>query len=55
MTKSPVALAKAALRTAALLAYSHRFSPKRFTQHQLFAVPVLRQLGALDATGLETR
>jgi len=45
MAKSPVALAKVALQTAksSLEAYPHPFSPKRFTQHQLFAILALRQ------------
>jgi hypothetical protein len=54
MTKSPVALAKVALRTAkdSLPAYSHPFSPKRFTQHQLFAILVLRQFLKTDYRGI---
>ena len=54
MTKSPVALAKEALRAAkaALPAYSHRFSPKSFTQHQLFAILVLRQFLKTDYRGM---
>ena len=54
MAKSPVALAKEALRTAknALPAYSHRFSPRRFTQHQLFAILALRQFLKTDYRGI---
>jgi hypothetical protein len=54
MTKSPVSLAKEALRTAkeALPTYSHRYSPKKYTQHQLFAILVLRQFLKTDYRGL---
>lgn len=54
MTKSPVLLAKEALRTArdALPTYSHRYSPKKFTQHQLFAILVLRQFLKTDYRGI---
>lgn len=54
MTKSPVALGKEALRTAkkALPAYSSPFSPKVFTQHQLFAILVLRQFFRTDYRGI---
>ena len=54
MTKSPVALAKEALAVAqdALPAYSSRFSPKVFTQHQLFALLVLRQFFRTDDRGI---
>jgi len=54
MTKSPVALARQALQTAkeALPAYSHPFSPKLFTQHQLFAILVLRQFLKTDYRGI---
>jgi len=54
MTKSPVVLTKAALRTAkdSLPPYSHRFSLKRFTQHQLFAILVLRQFLKTDYRGI---
>jgi len=54
MTKSPVALPKVALQTAkdALPAYSHPFSPKRFAQHQLFAILVLRQFMKTDYRGV---
>ena len=54
MTKSPVALAREALRIAqkALPGYSHRFSPKTFTQAQLFAILVLRQFFKTDYRGV---
>ena len=54
MTKSPVALAREALRIAqkALPSYSHRFSPKTFTQAQLFAILVLRQFFKTDYRGV---
>src|SRR4030042_6166193 len=54
MTKSPLALAKTAFQTAkdALPSYSHPFSPKRFTQHQLFAILVLRQFLKTDYRGI---
>jgi len=54
MTKSPVALAREALRIAqrALPSYSHRFSPQTFTQAQLFAILVLRQFFKTDYRGV---
>lgn len=54
MTKSPVALAREAVRIAqaALPSYSHRFSPKVFTQQQLFAIWVLRQFFKTDYRGV---
>jgi hypothetical protein len=54
MTKSPVALGKEALAVAqeALPAYSSPFSPKTFTQHQLFAILVLRQFFRTDYRGI---
>jgi len=54
MTKSPVALTREAVRIAeaALPSYSHRFSPKTFTQQQLFAVLVLRQFFKTDYRGV---
>ncbi len=33
-------------------AYSHRFSPKKFTQHQLFACLVLKEFLKTDYRGL---
>jgi hypothetical protein len=55
MTQSPLALARAALAAAAeaLPAYSSEFSRKDFTQHQLFALPVLREFLKTDYRGLE--
>lgn len=54
MTKSPVALGREALAVAqeALPAYSSPFSPKVFTQHQLFAILVLRQFFRTDYRGV---
>lgn len=54
MTRSPVALAKTALRVAreALPAYASRFSKHDFTQHQLFAILVLRQFFKADYRGI---
>ena len=53
-TKDPIALARAALEVgrAALPAYSHSCSPRKFTQHQLFALLVLRQFFRLDYRAL---
>jgi hypothetical protein len=55
MTKSPLALARTALAVAAdaLPAYSSKFSRKDFTQHQLFALLVLREFLKQDYRGLE--
>jgi hypothetical protein len=55
MTKSPLRLAKTALATArqTLPPYSSKFSRKDFTQHQLFALLVLRQFLKQDYRGLE--
>jgi hypothetical protein len=54
MTKSPVALARRALAVAqqALPAYSCKFSPRRFTQAQLFACLVLMQFFKTDYRGI---
>jgi hypothetical protein len=54
MTRSPVALAKMALRVArdALPAYSSPFSRHDFTQHQLFAILVLKQFLKTDYRGV---
>ena len=56
-TKSAVSLAREALATAreALPEYSHAFSPKLFTQHQLFALLVLKQFFKIDYRGLMVR
>lgn len=53
-SKSPRAVVLAALATArrALPAYSHVFSPKKFTQHQLFACLVLRNFLKTDYRGV---
>ena len=54
MTKSAVALAKEALRAAerVMPPYSHKFSPKKYTQHQLFAILVVRQFLGRDYRGI---
>ena len=54
-TKSPVALARAALTVAAetLPTYSSKYSRKDFTQHQLFAMLAIRRFLKLDYRGLE--
>ena len=54
MTRSPAALARMALRVArdALPAYSSKFSKKDFTQHQLFAILVLKQFFKTDYRGI---
>lgn len=53
-SKSPVAVLRAALEAAkqALPAYSHRCSPKKFTQHQLFACLVLKNFLKTDYRGV---
>src|ERR687894_695548 len=55
MTKSPLAVARMALSVAreSIPAYSSRFSPRRYTQHQLFALMALREFLKLDYRGLE--
>ena len=55
MTKSPLALARAALAAAAeaLPAYSSKYSRKDFTQHQLFAVLAVREFLKQDYRGIE--
>lgn len=54
MTKSPVALAREALRIArrALPLYSGRFSNRLYTQHQYFAILTLRQFFQTDYRGI---
>ena len=54
MTKSPVALAREALKVAktGLPPYSSPFSRKDFTQPQLFAILVLRQFFKTDYRGV---
>jgi hypothetical protein len=53
-SKSPKAVLRAALATArrALPQYSHRNSPKKFTQHQLFACLVLKNFLQTDYRGI---
>lgn len=53
-SKSPKAVTLAALATArrALPEYAHRYSPKKFTQHQLFACLVLKNFLRTDYRGL---
>jgi len=53
-SKSPVAVLRAALEVAqqSLPAYSHRCSPKKFTQHQLFACLVLKNFLKTDYRGV---
>jgi hypothetical protein len=53
-SKSPRAVALAALATArrALPHYAHRCSPKKFTQHQLFACLVLKNFLRTDYRGI---
>lgn len=54
MTRSPVALSRTALRVAAgsLPPYASAFSKHDFTQHQLFAILVLRQFFKTDYRGI---
>jgi len=54
MTKSPRAVAREALLVArdALPAYSSKFSRHDFTQHQLFALAVLKTFLKTDYRGL---
>jgi hypothetical protein len=55
LTKSPVQVAREALQVAAqtLRPYAHKCSPKKFTQHQLFACLVLKTFFKTDYRGLE--
>ena len=55
MTKSPLALARMALSVAreSIPAYSSKFSPRRYSQHQLFALLALREFLKVDYRGLE--
>ncbi|HYO09665.1 MAG TPA: hypothetical protein VER17_11895 [Tepidisphaeraceae bacterium] len=52
-SKSPRAVALEALVAAerALPPYAHRFSPRKFTQHQLFALLVLKTDQRLEYSG----
>jgi hypothetical protein len=54
MSKSPKQIALRALEAAkaALPAYSAKRSPKKFTQHQLFAIAALRQFFRTDYRGI---
>jgi hypothetical protein len=54
MTKSPIALAKMTLQVAkdGLDTYSSHYSRHDFTQHQLFAIPVLRQFQKTEYRGI---
>ena len=55
-SKSPKKVATAALRVAAraLPLYAHQFSPKKFTQPQLFACLVLKTIFKTDYRGILT-
>jgi hypothetical protein len=55
-SKSPARVVRMALEVArrALPADSHRLSPKKFTQHQLFACLVLKEFLRTDYRGVET-
>jgi hypothetical protein len=54
MTKSPLALAREALRVAqaALPEYSSVYSRQDYSQHQLFAILVLREFLRTDYRGI---
>src|SRR5271157_4031158 len=54
LTKSPLRVAREALAVArsTLRTYTHKFSPKKYTQHQLFACLVLKTFLKLDYRGL---
>ena len=53
-TKSPRKVLQAAYAAAqkALPAYSHHYSPKKFTQHQLLSCLVLKEFLRLDYRGV---
>ena len=55
MTKSALALAQEALEFSrrSFPMYSHQFSPKKFTIHQLFAILAVRQFYHLDYRATE--
>ncbi len=55
-SKSPkrVLLVARGVARRCLPAYSHRCSPKKFTQHQLFACLVLKEFLKLDYRGTES-
>ena len=54
MSKSPLQVAEQALEVArqSLPPYSATHSPKKFTQHQLFAIAALRQFFRTDFRGI---
>jgi len=54
LTKSPLAFAKVALAAASaeLPAYSHPKSPRKYTQHQLFALLALKDFLRADFRGI---
>ena len=54
MSKSPKQIAAQALEAAkqSLPAYSATHSPRKFTQHQLFAIATLRQFFRVDYRGI---
>jgi hypothetical protein len=54
LTKSPIRVAQEALLVACqrLRPYTHKFSPKKFTQPQLFACLVLKTFLKTDYRGL---
>ena len=54
-SKSPARVLRVAYQIAqrSLPAYSHPCSPKKFTQHQLFACLVLKEFFRLDYRGVE--
>ena len=54
LTKSPLRVAREALAVATgrLRPYAHKFSPKKFTQPQLFACLVLKTCWKTDYRGL---
>ena len=54
LTKSPLRVAREALAVAhrRLRRYAHKFSPKKYTQHQLFACLVLKTFLKTDYRGL---
>ena len=54
LSKSPLRVARQALATGqqALPLYAHQFSPKKFTQPQLFAGLVLKTFFKTDYRGL---
>lgn len=54
LTKSPVALARVAMKTSqeALPAYSSHFSNKIYTQQQLFSMLILKQFFKTDYRGI---